>query len=228
MIQIKEVRKQRGFSQKEVAEAIGITQSQYSRYESGATNIPGDMLPKLADFFGVSMDALYGREEPSEPAPWKVIDPADFPPKYPKQMSQPLPDVENETALIPIVGEVHAGYDYLAEENIEGYYQVEPRLKATYENLHVLRVTGDSMYPEMEPGGKVICAPNVPVRSGDLAIICINGDAGTVKRVRIDDTGITLIPTNKKYPEIHYTPEEVETLPVIIQSKVIEYRRQYS
>lgn len=65
------------------------------------------------------------------------------------------------------------------------------------------------------------------VRSGDLAIVCINGDAGTVKRVRLGPGGITLIPTNKKYPEIHYSPEEVEALPVTIQSKVVEYRRQY-
>lgn len=227
MNKLKILRKRRDVSQQEVADSIGVSRPTYAQYESGARGMSAEALTKLADYFGVSVDEILGREEESADSGWKVIDPADFPPRFPKSGSLPLPDIDNETALIPILGEVHAGYDYFAEENIEGYYQVEPRLKATYENLYVLRVTGDSMYPEMDPGGRVICAPNGRVRSGDLAIVCINGDAGTVKRVKIDSTGITLIPTNKKYPEIHYTPEEVEALPVIIQSKVIEYRRLY-
>lgn len=223
---LKTIRKCKGLKQSEVAEHLGVSTQAYSSYETGTREPSLEILSKLADYFGVSVDEILGRDD--EPAPAvKLLDPADFPPKYPKNGYDPLPDPDNETALIPIVGEVHAGYDYLADENIEGYYQVEPRLKATYEHLHVLRVTGDSMYPELFAGDKVLCAPNVEVRSGDLAIVCINGDAGTVKRVRLGPGGITLIPTNKKYPEIHYSPEEVETLPVTIQSKVVEYRRRY-
>ena len=227
MNNLRKIRKQKNVSQVEISQLLGITQSSYSRYEAGLRDIPNDVLSKLADYFGVSIDEILGRKGADSVMSGHIIDPADFPPKYPKNGYDPLPDPDNETALIPIVGEVHAGYDYLADENIEGYYQVEPRLKATYEHLHVLRVTGDSMYPELFAGDKVLCAPNVEVRSGDLAIVCINGDAGTVKRVRLGPGGITLIPTNKKYPEIHYSPEEVETLPVTIQSKVVEYRRQY-
>lgn len=50
-------------TQKQVAEAIGITDRQYQRFESGV-NLPGfDNLCALADHFGVSLDYLAGRTD---------------------------------------------------------------------------------------------------------------------------------------------------------------------
>ena len=227
MNRIKEIRKSKGLSQKDVADAIGVTQSQYSRYESGATNIPGDMLPKIADVLKVSVDAVLGREDQPDPG-WKVVqDPADlrFPPKvFP---AEPLPDLDRETALIPILGSVRAGYDNYAEENLEGYMTIDERLKAMHPDAYVLNVKGDSMEPEIKHGDIVICAPDVEIRNNDVAIICVNGEVGTVKRIRFEDDGLTLVPANPNYRKIHYSAEDVQSYPVSLQSKVIEVRHRY-
>lgn len=57
---IKELRKQKGLTQRQMAESFGITERNYQRYE--ATDSPSnDTLIKLADFFGVTTDYLLGR-----------------------------------------------------------------------------------------------------------------------------------------------------------------------
>ena len=57
------LRKERNETQKQVADAIGITDRQYQRFETGV-NLPGfDNLCALADHFGVSLDYLAGRSD---------------------------------------------------------------------------------------------------------------------------------------------------------------------
>jgi len=229
MNNLKKFRKEKGFGQIELAEKLGITQSSYSRYESGARDIPTDILSKLADYFGVTIDDILGRAEDEEQQTSLTnFDPASIPVKYPKSSTYPAPRLEKETALIPILGSVRAGYDNFAEQNIEGYIRINEDIKAMHPDAFTLRVTGDSMEPEMSHGDYVICLPDAEIRNNDVAIVCINGEIGTVKRIRFDQDGLTLIPRNPKYKSIHYTPEEVETLPVTIQGKVIERRSFYS
>ena len=59
---LKEIRKIKGLTQKQVAEHIGITQNAYSYWETGRNKIDNESLKKLADFFGVSVDYLLGRD----------------------------------------------------------------------------------------------------------------------------------------------------------------------
>ena len=47
----------------EVAKYLGVNQGTYSDYENGKINIPVEMLMKLADFYGVSLDYLTGRTD---------------------------------------------------------------------------------------------------------------------------------------------------------------------
>ncbi len=60
---IRELRKEQYETQLQVANALGIAESQYQTYERGA-NLPRvEYLWKLADHFGVSIDYLVGRSE---------------------------------------------------------------------------------------------------------------------------------------------------------------------
>lgn len=61
MKNLKILRKSRNLTQKEVANAIGITFQNYSYYETGRTKPTPEMLCALADFFGVTVDELLGR-----------------------------------------------------------------------------------------------------------------------------------------------------------------------
>ena len=61
-VRLKELRLQHGFSQEELAEKIGIKQNSYSDWENGKCKPNYEKLEKIADFFGVSLDWLFGRE----------------------------------------------------------------------------------------------------------------------------------------------------------------------
>ena len=62
MLRLKELRNNKGLSQAAIAERFGITQQAYANYERGTRQPDYDTLNKLADFFGVTVDYLLGRE----------------------------------------------------------------------------------------------------------------------------------------------------------------------
>ena len=61
-VRLKELRLQHGFSQEELAEKIGIKQNSYSDWEHGKCKPNYEKLEKIADFFSVSLDWLFGRK----------------------------------------------------------------------------------------------------------------------------------------------------------------------
>ncbi|RWZ59859.1 XRE family transcriptional regulator [Halobacillus fulvus] len=58
---IKQLRDKHNLSQKRFSEAIGVSNVQLSRYESGTRQPDYDTLQKIADYFEVSIDYLFGR-----------------------------------------------------------------------------------------------------------------------------------------------------------------------
>ncbi len=60
---IKELRKEKGLTQVQMAEFIGCKDRHYQKIEYGEINIPSMMLERLADFFNVSTDYLLGRSD---------------------------------------------------------------------------------------------------------------------------------------------------------------------
>lgn len=67
---IKELREDRDFFQKEIAEAINCTQQQYSEYETGKRLIQVDRLIELAKFYRVSTDYILGLTDEIKPYPF--------------------------------------------------------------------------------------------------------------------------------------------------------------
>lgn len=55
---IRDLREDRDLTKKQVAEMLGMSQTGYSKYETGENDIPTDILIKLADFYGTSIDYL--------------------------------------------------------------------------------------------------------------------------------------------------------------------------
>lgn len=66
---LKELRKDRGITQKEMGEQLGISQASYSDYENGIRKMPLTMLDYLADVLGTSTDYILGRTEEIRPYP---------------------------------------------------------------------------------------------------------------------------------------------------------------
>ena len=59
---LKELRKQKGIKQEDIAEAVGVSPQAVSKWESGGMP-DAALLPRIADNLGVTIDALFGREE---------------------------------------------------------------------------------------------------------------------------------------------------------------------
>ena len=60
------LRKQAGLSQADLAQIVGIPQRTVSFYERQAEHLPSNLLPKLAEVLGVSLEELLGVKEVSE------------------------------------------------------------------------------------------------------------------------------------------------------------------
>ena len=66
---IRSLRIDNNYTQKQIAEYLGISQNTYSQYEIGVLNYPVDAVIRLADFYGVSTDYLLGRTNVKTPYP---------------------------------------------------------------------------------------------------------------------------------------------------------------
>lgn len=60
---LRDIREDNDLTQAQVAEMLGIQQTVYSRYERGYQTIPLELLLKLADHYGVSVDYLLERDK---------------------------------------------------------------------------------------------------------------------------------------------------------------------
>ncbi len=227
MNKIRDLRKSKGWTQEELGEKLGINKVTVSGYESEKRQPTPDMLIRLADLFGVSVDVILGRGDEKKEPVGKPIDPDD--PRFTPVVvvKQPLPDLSAEIAPVPILGSVRAGYDYVADQELLGYLNLDEHFVRLHPDVFALYVKGDSMTPEIRHNDIAVCLPGVEIHNNDVAIVCVNGDEGTVKRVRFEDGGLTLIPANPRYKPVHYAREDINTLPVILQSKVVEIRHHY-
>lgn len=66
---IKDLREDNDVPQKELAAYLQCSQACYSRYESGARDIPPVVLTQLADYYGTSVDYLLGITNEIQPYP---------------------------------------------------------------------------------------------------------------------------------------------------------------
>ena len=60
---IRDLREDHDLTQMQVAQLLGMSQTGYSKYETGENDIPTAVLIKLADFYETSTDYLLGRTD---------------------------------------------------------------------------------------------------------------------------------------------------------------------
>ena len=70
---IKEIREDKGYSQKDIAKLLNTTQQQYSKYELGIQIIPLEKINILANFYNTSIDYLIGRTDIRKPYPKSIL-----------------------------------------------------------------------------------------------------------------------------------------------------------
>jgi len=110
---------------------------------------------------------------------------------------------------VPLVGDVAAGTDVLAQENIEETLPLP--LDFTGDgDLFMLRVRGDSMIEAaIVDGDFVVCRSQTVANNGDIVVAGIPGDEATVKTYRRKGDQITLLPANARLSPMDFRADEV-------------------
>lgn len=135
-----------------------------------------------------------------------------------------LDKLGNLVIPIPLLGTVKAGYDYMAQENWEGTIELDKKVADTGE-FFALKVKGDSMIPAFFEGDIVIIRRQNDCENNQVAVVIVNGDEGTLKKVKKTDEGIILQPFNTAYGPVMYTNKEIKETPIIIAGIFQELRR---
>ena len=200
---IKLKREELKMSQDELAKKLGYkSRSSINKIEIGENDIPQSKIKAFAKVLNTTPAYLMGWDEPNQ-----------------KNLTQGV--------KVPVLGRVVAGIPLEAVTEILDYEELHPNVAKTGE-FFALQIKGNSMSPRICDGDVVIVKRQNTVESGDIAIVLINGDEATVKKVKLDENGIMLIAFNADVYEPHfYSNEEIKTLPIEILGKVVELRGKF-
>lgn len=194
---IKKFRKRAGYSQKEVAEALHVTQGAVSSWEAGRWEPDQTNLSALADLFGVSVDMLIGRQI-IEPVPWKQV--------------EEIPELQPEDeVMIPLVASLRCGpgssgepFTYIKPIPIPSSY-----VRRWGEGLQAIIAVGESMSPTIIPGDMLICRPGEEWENGNVVSVNVD-DNDMIKRIySTPDGGVDLRSDNVSFPTIHFTQKDI-------------------
>ena len=205
--------KDKGLSPTAVAKGLNFSSGSVTEWKKG--RIPSKKtLQKLADFFKVSVEYFFIDHSESN----SEIE------KEPESTRRP-------GVRIPVYGNVAAGVPILAIENYDSddpddWEEITEKMANTGEYF-ALRIHGDSMEPKISNGDIVIVRIQQTIESGETAIVRINGDEATCKKVKRTPEGMMLISTNPVYEPMFFTPKQVQELPVEIIGKVVELRAKF-
>jgi repressor LexA len=112
-----------------------------------------------------------------------------------------LKDSLREQLGLPLIGRVAAGRPMLAEEHIEGRYQIDPKIfqpKAHY----LLKVRGQSMKDIGILDGDLVAVHRTPeVRNRQIVVARLDNDV-TVKRYKQEGKIVWLLPENEDFEPI--------------------------
>ena len=191
---LRELRKQANLTQADLAKMLGITQNNYSYWETGKVRIDNDSLNKLAKILNTSVDYILKRTN------------------------------NRATVFkLRVLGKIPAGIPFEAIEDIEGYIDINPKF-ADQSEYFALRVKGDSMSPRILDGDVVVVKKQDDADTGDVCVVMVNGYDATLKTIKKEESGIFLIPTNQAYETKFYSNADIQSLPVRIIGKVVELR----
>ena len=131
---------------------------------------------------------------------------------------------EKKRNMIPVFGKVSAGIPIEAITDIEDYEEIPDEMAENGEYF-ALRIHGHSMEPRMCEGDVVIARVQEDVEDGQYAIVLVNGDSATCKKIKkLENGGIALLSTNPVYEPQYYNVNQRSETPIRILGRVVEIR----
>lgn len=140
-----------------------------------------------------------------------------------------IPDDDRTGVKIKLFGEVAAGIPIKQIDNFDpdddSSWEEINRTTAKNGIYFALRIKGDSMETRIKDGDRVIVRYQETVESGQTAVVAINGDTATCKKVIWDEEGgMILMSNNPAYAPRYFTAEQIQQKPVRILGRVVEIR----
>ena len=190
----------------DMCEALGVKYTTFADWVNAKTYPRIDRIEQIANYFGIEKSALM---EKRNPLPAGAI-------LYQDRPTQP----------IPIVGVVSCGTPLLAEDNIEGYHETSLQDMTTGETYFWLRAKGDSMINVgIHEGDLLLIRQQSDVDSGDIAVVAINEDDATLKRVIKKENALILQPENPAYETKIFIGEEMTS--VHIRGRLMKLEKRF-
>lgn len=173
-----------------LAEKLNVSRTTIVRWRSGERSPKLGKMKEIADFFGVS-------------------------PKVFVENGLLSQTKNNESkSAIPKYGYVTAGPNGTAFQEFMGYEIFDDI--SNPEDYFALDVSGDSMTGDGIFDGDIVLIQTSPTVSynGQIAVVIINGDEGTLKHVYINEDSITLQSSNPSYPPRSFVDKECEIIKI--------------
>lgn len=188
----------------EMCKALGVKYTTFTDWVNAKTYPRIDRIEQMAEYFGIGKSELLEERLPNGAIPYQ----------------------KRPTLPIPIVGVVSCGTPLLAEDNIEGYIDTPAQDVTTGETYFWLRAKGDSMINVgIHEGDLLLIRQQNDVDSGDIAVVAINEDDATLKRVIKKENALILQPENPSYETKIFIGEEMTS--VHIRGRLMKLEKRF-
>jgi len=208
---IKRIRTSHDMSQEEFGRIANVSAAAVSAWEKDQKTPRMGPIEKIAAHFHLKKSDIIEDQE-------RIVTTKDT-----------LIDLMAESYRVPVIGSVRCGpggyaYEYIDDE----YIAIDASLSPS--KTRGFRIEGDSMEGDHIFEGDIAVVKLQPeVENGQLAVVVIDNDEGTLKRVymQYDPMGalvrLTLAASNPKYPPRIFSKEDINRVNII--GKVVEIRR---
>ena len=205
---IKELRLRRGWTLKQLGDAIGKTAAYISIIENKRPNVRRPLLEDIARALEVDLSYFIGKE--------KSI------PEKPRILRELQALIERHGGVttggkkgprqLPVLSDIAAGKPFPRDDRHPvGVADVYIEAPSDINDPHAfcLRITGDSMEPRLQNGDIVIVCPSWKVLENKPVVVKVRGDEVACKVFSRTDKMVVLTSLNQKYPPQIYSQKEI-------------------
>ena len=201
---------QKGVDRNQLCEVLGFKYSTVSEWLSAKKYPRMDKIELLAEFFDIKKSDLIEQKKNS----------------LANNSTESIILNKGETIPIPRIGQVAAGINCYAEDNIEEYIPTDRDILKEGYQYFWLSVIGDSMEPELRENDLVLVREQKVLERECYAVVRIDDEDGVVKRVKVEADKITLTSVNPYYPPREFCKEDMNRISIV--GPVLEVKRRFN
>jgi repressor LexA len=202
---IKKFMAKKNISRMELCKALGFNYSTLADWLHARKYPRIDKIEMMANYFGVSKADLVEQDSDLQTKRITTMD----------------------VIKIPLLGRVVAGDPQEAIQEADEFLYIPAMGHKRSEDYFALRVCGESMEPNLLDGDIAIVHIQPEIDSGQIAVVLIDNQDSTVKRVFISQDGITLVADNPAvFQPRFFSNDDCLTMPVRILGRVVSIQRE--